>query len=282
MQKTDNIREKTIQMNTRIVYNFRIDDIEKKLEEATKKMFSRSGRWSVSEFGRPKNSLIGHLRDDKWLASRLQEFELKDIFLGTILNYVKTSPVFKAERDIYEQKIVRWQITYMINDGAGWLVPKEFNGDLIGFDKNCDIGFRKGILDTLEAIGMNRDAIEKGIEENVDLWRENLMLTAFRNTYEPTIGFINLKFKEPPPASEEHRKAWMKFRLYQYYQEHKASIDKYGVVTPEMEMKEEEVQNLKEYLAKMHEERMAYLEELKNKPTQSKLSKNIIGDKIRL
>lgn len=282
MLTRDDILKKTIQMNMdyalktyeekmnrKIDDNSKIDNLEEKLEETTNMMFSGDGSWSAIEFSRPEYSLIGHLRDDVWLASNLQELGLRDIFFGTLLNYVKTSPVFKAKRDDYEQRVVKWQIGWMINGGDGWLVSEEFGGDFIGFDENCDIGFRIGILRTLEAIGMNHDAIERGIEENADMWRRQEMLSAFRNTYEPILGFVGGKLNNIKPASEEHRSTWMRLRLYDYYQTHKESVDKYGVVLPEMKMSEEEVQNLREYLNKMHEERMAYLEELKNKPSKS-------------
>ncbi|MCI8575223.1 MAG: hypothetical protein HFI09_02005, partial [Bacilli bacterium] len=189
------------------------DNYVERLEEATKKLFSGDGHWSSAEYSRPEDSLIGHLRDDKWLTYKLRECGLEDIFFGTLLNYVKTSKVFKAERDAYEQRIVKWQIGWMVNGGDAWLVPEEFGGDFIRFNKNCDIGFRKGILRTLEAIGMDTDAIERGIEENVDLWREREMLSAFRNNYEPILGFVNKKRNDMKPTNEEHKNAWIKLRL---------------------------------------------------------------------
>ncbi len=286
----DDVLKKTIQinmdyaitkheekMNKKIDNNSIAGDLEEKLEEATKMMFSGDGSWSATEFSRPKYSLIGHLRDDIWLASRLQEFGLRDIFFGTLLNYVKSSPIFKAERDSYEKRVIKWQISWMISGGDGWLVSEEFGEDFIRFNENCDIGFRRGIIRTLEAIGMNIDAIEQGIEENAYLWRNQEMSSAFRNTYEPILGFVSEKFEDMKPVSEEHKNTWMKLRLYEYYQAHKASVDKYGVVTPEMEMSEEEVQSLREYLAKKHEERMVYLEELKTRPKPSGISRVLIN-----
>lgn len=265
------------EMSKKIDNNSKIDNLEERLVEATKKMFSGDGSWSASEFSRPESSLIGHLRDDMWLASRLQNIELKDIFFGTLLNFVKTSPVFKSERDAYEQRIVKWQINWMIHGGDGWLVSEEFDGDFIVFNENCDIGFRRGILRTLEAIGMNTDAIEQGIEENSDLWRRVEMLGAFNNTYAPILGFTGEKLEEMKPVSEEHKSAWLKMRLYEYYQAHKDSVDKYGVIAPEMKMSEEEAQSLRKYLGQMHEERIAYLNELKNKPNSSAVSRTLVN-----
>lgn len=36
-------------------------------------------------------------------------------------------------------------------------------GEFIHFSPLCDIGFRKGIVDTLESIGMADETIEEGI-----------------------------------------------------------------------------------------------------------------------
>lgn len=254
------------------------ESIKERLERTTKEMFPEEGSWRSSEFGRPENSLIGHLRDDKWLAYKLQSLGLEDIYFGTIFSYVKNSDIFKSERDAYEQRIVKWQINWMVNGGEGWLASEEFGGDFIGFDKNCDIGFRLGILNTLEAIGMDHEAIERGIEENASLWREKEIRSAFINNYEPIIELGSL-LGEMVPAPEEHKNAWMKMRLYEYYKDHKDSIDKYGEVTPEMQMSDEEVENLKLYLEKLHEDRMAYLEELKTKERPvSKVLVNMLSE----
>lgn len=247
------------------------DSVEKRLEDATKNMFPEEGVWRAGEFGRPVHSLIGHLRDDEWLAYKLQSSGLEDIYFGVILNFVKNSDVFKTERDAYEQRVIKWQISWMVNGGEGWLVPEGYGGEFIGFDKNCDIGFRLGILKTLEAIGMDHEAIEKGIEENVGMWRDREIRSAFINNYEPILEMFGLLDKEER-ASEEHKNAWIKMRLYQYYQDHKESVDNYGVVTPEMQMSEEEAKNLQLYLDTLHEERMAYLKELKENNKAKKLT----------
>ena len=68
MLSRDDVLKKTIQinmnyaitkyeeeMNKRIDNNSRIDDLEKKLDEATKNMFSGDGSWSGTEFSRPEH-----------------------------------------------------------------------------------------------------------------------------------------------------------------------------------------------------------------------------------
>ena len=66
------------------------------------------------------------------------------------------------------------------------------------------------------------------------------------------------------PAEEEHKEKWLKMRRYEYYQGHKKSVDLYGVATEDMQMSEEEVLELRQYLEQKHQERMKHIEELKN------------------
>lgn len=85
------------------------------LENSTKKFFPKSGCWSSVCFSRPKDYAIGylpcHLRDDEWLAHTMQiSQKLDNIDYNKILNFVKTSELFKQERHDYEQRVVAWQI----------------------------------------------------------------------------------------------------------------------------------------------------------------------------
>ena len=116
---------------------------------------------------------------------------------------------------------------------------------------------------------MNLDAIEEGIERNADMWRESLMNSAFTNTYEQAFLLdidtsIFFKDIEKPkeerktliPTDQELRKKWLQMRKYEYYQNHKDSVDKYGIVEPDMMLTENEVAELREYLECKHIERM--------------------------
>lgn len=111
---------------------------------------------------------------------------------------------------------------------------------------------------------MDTEVIERGIEENADLWRDKEMRSAFMNTYNPILGLSSIYVDMEHP-SDEHQNAWLKMRLYQYYQDHKDSVDKYGKITSEMQLSQEEVENLQLYLSKLHDERMAYISNLKER-----------------
>ncbi len=143
----------------------------------------------------------------------------------------------------------------MKNSEERWCTSEKY-GDSSQLSPDWDKVFRQGIVDTLLAIGMPIDAIEEGIEKNADKWRSIKMESSFRNAYNPIFNYlepIEARLKAPEP---EFHDAWMKMRLYEYYQEHKESVDKYGEVLDEMKMTDEEVQKLKQYLEIKIQERL--------------------------
>lgn len=250
------------------------------LEKATLNFFPNSGKWYGHCYGIPKDlnmtNLPCHLRDDLWLARMLRQNQ-KLMYMSTnrILQFVKTSSLFQEKRHEYEQKIVKWQIDFMKNDGENWIIDENYGGDCLFLSSVCDLGFRKGIIDTLSNIGMSMDAIEEGIEKNADRWRNSFMRRAFANEYEPVfycMDFVNLfgegepqkeKRKRLEKADPEFKEKWLKMRKYEYYQRHKDSVDKYGVVESDMLLSDEEVAALKVYLEQKHNERKVRIEQYK-------------------
>ena len=246
-------------------------EIEEFLDKTLENFFPQEGNWKSSCFSKSKVldeiNLPCHLRDDKWLADLiLKKYNLYSLGKGTILEYIINSNNFNKLRYEYEQRIVNWQIDWMCNDGGNWIIDEELGGDLYMFSTKCDYAFRKGVVDTLLAIGMNIDAIEEGVEKNASKWREGHMRVAFHNLY--SVSRFSLygsgcKMLEEP--SQEHYEKWLKLRLYKYYIEHKDSVEKYGEVLPEMKMTESEVIELKKWLEVAHEERKKKIAEFENK-----------------
>ncbi len=244
------------------------------LKKATMDLFPHDGGWYRHCFRRPKelnmDNLPCHLRDDLWLARMLkQKVGMRDINIHKILSFVKTCPFFDQKRSEYEQKIITWQIDWMRRHNDGWIVDDNYGGDLFFMTSVCDLGFRKGIVDTLSRIGMDREVIERGIEKNADNWRETFMNLAFHNQYEPIFADLSgyfTKEEKPqretlPPVDPEHREKWLKMRRYEYYQAHKESVDKYGTISPDMTLSKEEILELTQYLEQKHEERMKQIEQ---------------------
>ncbi len=229
-----------------------------KLENASKDFFPKTGRWTSSCFSRSNDYEITylpcHLRDNKWLAVMFQKQEnLKWINIDEIYEYICNSDNFKKLRHDYELQIVNWQINFMLNKGEGWLVDDKYGGDFYMFYPTCDLAFRKGIVDTLTAIGMDHEVVEEGIEKNANLWQDKVMKMAFYNQF-------NAKSVERILEDNEYLTKWMQLRKYEYYQQHKDVVDKYGSVTPEMQMSNEDVIALKIYLDQKLAEINAYIQ----------------------
>lgn len=241
-------------------------DANSTLEKATLEFFPKTGEWYSNCFRRPTELGMGnlpcHLRDDVWLAKMLKKDQnLFYMSHSKILNFVRTSDFFKDKRHEYELEIVKWQIQWIAGGGENWICDDNYGGDFVYLTPVVDLGVRKGVVDTLSKIGMNKDVIEEGLEKFADLWRERFMSAAFRNEYEPV---FYLSKAQVPPAEEEHKQNWLKMRRYEYYQRHKKSVDLYGVVSPDMQMTKEDVVELKMYLETKHQERKQQIDEVKN------------------
>ncbi len=263
------------------------------LEKATLNFFPKEGTWYSECFRQPHDlnmtNLPCHLRDDLWLAKMLKRNQ-KLFYMSTnrVLQFVKTSPFFQEKRHEYEQEIVKCQIDWMRSDGENWIIDEDYGGDFVFLTPVCDLGFRKGVVDTLLKIGMSIEVIEEGIEKNADRWRDSFMSSAFSNEYEPVflnIGLGNFLEKKEhqkverktlEPADQEFKEKWLQMRKYEYYQRHKDSVDKYGVVEPDMILSENEVEELREYLQKKHTERKTQIEQYEQERNANKSQQRIL------
>ena len=218
-----------------------------KLNNIANKFFPKNGGWRGDCFNKEHHKkydmiyLPCNLNNNEWLVEMFNK-EIPEFPKEIIEVYIETNPYFEKKRREYEQEIVKWQIEYMNNGGDGWIC----NDDFFMFNPDCDKVFRDGIYKTLTAINMDEERVEEGIEKNRDLWLEKWIKSAFDAIYDPIwykLGHDNL-----PNVNEEHYKLWRKLRLYEYYNNHKNSIDKYGTLLDEMIMTDEEVEELKEKL----------------------------------
>lgn len=267
------------------------------LEKATLNFFPKEGIWYSHCFRQPQDlsmaNLPCHLRDDLWLTKMLKQNQ-KLFYMSTnkVLQFVKTSKFFKEKRHEYEQEIVKWQIDWMRSGGENWVIDEDYGGDFVFLTSVCDLGFRKGVVDTLSSIGMNIDAIEEGIERNADRWRDSFMNRAFSNEYEPV--FLNIDFskffgeneqlrkesKTLEPADQEFKEKWLRMRKYEYYQRHKDSVDKYGVVEPDMTLSDDEVIELKAYLEQKHNERKLQIEQYEQERNTIKVQQRVLRKEV--
>lgn len=223
------------------------------MKKVTMEIFAGDGEWSRICFSKDQKvalyNLPSHLKDVKWLAKLLKTYEsLKDVNMCNLLYYVSTSDFFQNMRHLYELKIVRWQISSMLNDGDGYLVPCKYDSEWFFGEKDIDLAFRESVVLTLTAIGMDKEVIEEGLEKYADLWRDKMMLRAFYNQNHLR-GYIT----EDP--SKEYQDAWLKLREYEYYENHRDSVNRYGKVTEAMQMNFEEKMALQKIVKKYLEQR---------------------------
>ena len=230
-------------------------DLEKYLnEKVTNEFFPDTGKWYSSCFAKPKELKMAflpcHLDDKKWLVKMLMKFcNLPQEKYKEVLNYVEASEVFYNKKKEYGLRVVKWQISFIKNGGGGYVLKNQHGGDFWQFSENCDKSFRWAVIDTLEAIGMNRNLIEEGLEKYSSDWRDIYIRLTFRNKYEFGYNILRRKNdKNYPDVSEEFRKAWIAVRKYEYYKEHGESVELYGNVESEMTITFKEYENLKNFV----------------------------------
>lgn len=245
------------------------------LDYTTLKMFPNSGSWKSWCFDKPREVNIGnlpcHLRDYSWLAQLLRNTSFsnnpmnRSITQTEAYKYVTTSPFFEQERHKYEQRIVEWQIRWVLGGGNNYSLPHGMDDDdSLNRMSNCDYLFREIIMLTLSDIGMNKDAINEGLERCSDLWRKRYMEIAYGVEY--GCGDFEDIMTKTPPTDEEHKKNWLAAREYEYYHQHKPWVDKFGKKTPAMEMSLAEKTLLNKTLKKQNVERQRFLYEWRKNP----------------
>lgn len=242
-----------------------------KLEEITSKFFPNHGEWSSWAYRKEEDSLYCHLRDDYWLAKKIG-INVPNIEFAKVLKFVSTNDFFQKERHDYEQRIVEWQINFMMERKEGWIAD-----DSMEWMPDCDINFRKAIIDTLVAIGIDQEAIEEGIEKNANIWRNHYINQAFENEYNNFLWNFNFlgsnKGIEIPKPLDIHKEKWIQLRKYEYYQRHINSVTNYGNANDlvDMSMTLNEIEELKLELESLNTERLKEIEFYKKQRDEVKV-----------
>ena len=114
----------------------------------------------------------------------LKEANLTDEYYGSVLNFVVNSELFQEKRHEYELKIVKWQIQWIAGGGENWICDENYGGDIMFLTPVCDLGFRKAVIDTLSAIGMNKEDVNSCIR------------ITFGNETQEELDYVCSKLKE--------------------------------------------------------------------------------------
>ncbi|MBQ8614976.1 MAG: hypothetical protein IJ415_00175 [Clostridia bacterium] len=233
------------------------------LDEEIKDFFPNKGVWYSNCFRQSSevsySNLPCHLRDNDWLSKLLhRKLNDKGIYIPkhTIKKFMDSSETFANLRHKHELRIVKWQINWINNGGSNWLAPEGTDEFSLLFSEDVDKIIRGGVVKTLRAIGMDGEVIEEGLEKYADIWRPSAMSKGFGHKYEPIVFMVGT----PGKADEDHKQNWIADREYRYYQEHKNSVDNYGIKTPAMQMTAEEHAKLATILEKQNEQRSRFIE----------------------
>lgn len=242
------------------------------LNQEIETFFPQTGRWSRMCYKKPaevhKAFLPCHLADNAWMAQLMAENLLqKGILIPTvnIQEHISNSSRFTELKHNYELEIVKWQINYIMQDGEGWIMPEGYDEMSLMLGRNVEHMVRGGIIKTLQAIGMDSEVIEEGLEKNSNLWLNKCINRSFSNLFEPHFYL----YGSPAPASSTHKADWIAAREYEYYKRYQAAVDKYGKPTPSMQLSADQYKALIVRLTDSDTQRRAFLEQWKSNVDQS-------------
>ena len=214
--------------------------------------------WEIKDFKKyPQNeeNVVCHLSDNHWMAQRMHQNLLKKGFLirtTEIEEHIVTSKRFVELKNNYELELVKLYIEAKVR-----LLDYDYAFKRI----NVQNDFPNAVIKVLSSMSFEREIIEEGIEKNVSLWLQQCITKSFENEF----GYLDYPSKyhglcRPQPASEEHLQNYIAASEYQYYKEHKDSVDKYGELTPNMQLTEDEYLKLEKTLKKQSAIRHASLD----------------------
>lgn len=192
-----------------------------------------------------------HIYDEKWLVSYIMHiidfFPIKNnnqkIKPNNIKSFIQIDPEFNAERERYEQSIIRNEINNLMDKCRNEKPYQESNTTkLISYNVNTDEVFRKIITTQLLKMGINAHSIEIGLEKNANLWRPQTMNWAYENEYVNPLYLIDKKqaslndcdFDRIIHKLAVYKKMWVNLREYNYYKKHQATIDELNLATENM------------------------------------------------
>ena len=203
-----------------------------------------------------------YTRDVNWLETYVG-IKLPNIRPDVISLYVRCSPKFDAVRSRYEQDLVTCYINeykdYKNDDFHEKAEDKYLLRNSINYDKI----FRNKVKETITELGVSECNVEFALEKSAALWRPEAMKVAFLNRYpqcgmsdyvrcgkrfnrgsedDRQISYYNERAWQLLPLGKltDSQKAlynqWIALREYEYYQEHKKTINQLGLATPNMQI----------------------------------------------
>lgn len=208
--------------------------MENTLLEIIKKIFESNNLQDIESIH--KSNIVSHLRDEEFITRLLLKFH-EEIPYTKIYNFVKRNKDLHKLINQYEQHVILTYLNYFKQH------IKNEELELLELEEI----FRQSIINNLTALGINKIAIERCLEENLDLWFNECVEHSFNKLF---------NYEEETEQSYYHKLYFTKMKKYIYYQRHKYIVELYGTVTPEMMMTEEEAKELQLRLLNINEKQL--------------------------
>lgn len=206
-----------------------------------------------------------HTRDADWMASFIDNATYKQlkekgnsVSFAAIKAYVQCAKEYHTRCSIYERNIVKSYIELLKgSETDAFMISKDSKEKFLK-QPDYDIRFYQKVANAMRALEMPEASIERGLELNADLWREDAKKIAFENSYVPKNKNKieqnkNLlkkhapeKFSQVLRTKHDLYELWSILRDYQYYLNHKDVIERTKTKTPSMCLTQEEAKRIKE------------------------------------
>ena len=185
------------------------------------------------------DALPFHTRDAQWMQAHIKNVmdqADKPVEPNNIQVFMDWSPEFDVARFQFEQSLVKSEIIATLR--------QDHVSGMAAYANNYDEVFRIVILDKMgQTYGLDRQTAEIALEANSKIWREPTMVQAFNNQFYRNKDMANYG------SRPMHQALWMRVREYDYYQDHKAVVDKVGAATPAMKLPHKKAHQLRMQLA---------------------------------
>lgn len=242
-------------------------------EHKMERYIAQHGLKMISENDYTAEYLPYHTRDNAWLSKYFASLTAKynePIDFQHISKYVAESAMFDGYRSIYEQDLIRAEIKHQM---------KTVEQDHAGLTMELDDFFRHTILDHMSCFGLDQHTVETVLESNAGIWRRPAMIKTFEQQFYPQHDMVIFNTQKSPDEwknliafKQVHQDAWLRYREYAYYQQHKDIIDELGLANENMTMKPRMVAKLLQRLEKYNQicaDKLAVIQPTVNEPNVS-------------
>ena len=147
----------------------------------------------------------------------------------------------------FNQDALKAQIAGLLADSANTAVAPD--------SKNYDQELRATMVANLVELGLDQHAAEVAVETNADLWREQAMTRTFQNRHNFAAALKKNQEIFAGPCGhldefyDEYCAAWLKYREFNYYLQHRDIVNELGTATANMKITDPALARLERKIA---------------------------------